>query len=333
MPKVSIITTVYDARDYLPLTIQSILMQTYRDIELILVDDGSPNGCGAICDEWAARDSRIRVFHQPNRGASTASNVGLDVATGDYVGFVDSDDLIEPNMVENLLCALQSHNCSIAGCTASGIDEHGSPLPRKSVKYPLTGTQDALDLFYDTFQNGGMYAMLCWNKLFSASLWHKIRFDTSYTYADDCNILHRIYDGHRIYCLDEDLYHYRYRSGSQTSKSFCPAMLDDLRLYRTWYDFLLQKPNRWDLSQWALARWWQRFYLFYVQAKMENRLNNEAIVAFDEYRNQLRLLMPQIQKCPHISKFEKLRAQLFAINPEFTYQAAVLWGNIGGGSA
>ena len=94
MPKISVITTVYDAKEYLPLTIKSILAQTHRDLELILVDDGSPNGCGAICDEWAAKDSRIKVIHKPNGGPATASNAGLDAATGDYIGFVDSDDLI-----------------------------------------------------------------------------------------------------------------------------------------------------------------------------------------------------------------------------------------------
>ena len=92
MPKISVITTVYDAKAYLPLTIKSILAQTHRDLELILVDDGSPNGCGAICDEWAAKDSRIKVIHKPNGGPATASNAGLDAATGDYIGFVDSAD-------------------------------------------------------------------------------------------------------------------------------------------------------------------------------------------------------------------------------------------------
>ena len=89
MPLISIITTVYDAKDYLPRTIQSILAQTLTDFELILVEDGSPNGCGELCDEWAAKDSRIRVIHKPNGGPASASNAGLDAARGQYIGFVD----------------------------------------------------------------------------------------------------------------------------------------------------------------------------------------------------------------------------------------------------
>ena len=333
MPKISVITTVYDAKEYLPLTIKSILAQTHRDLELILVDDGSPNGCGAICDEWAAKDSRIKVIHKPNGGPATASNAGLDAATGDYIGFVDSDDLIEPDLYEKLLAAMQQSGCKLAGCRAGGIDETGAPLPEKSVDCPFIGVQDALDLFYDTFQNGGMYAMLCWNKLMAAELWQGVRFDTSFTYGDDCNVLHRIYDGQKIFCLNEELYHYRSRAGSLTAKPFRPAMLDDLRLYRMWYEFLLAKPDRQDLAQWALARWWQRFYLFYVQARQQNQLNSAAKAAFADYRAQLKALMPCILACPHISGFEKKRAKLFAASPALAYSAAALWGKLQGGKA
>ena len=246
---------------------------------------------------------------------------------------MDSDDLIEPDLYEKLLAAMQQSGCKLDGCRAGGIDETGAPLPEKSVDCPFTGVQDALDLFYDTFQNGGMYAMLCWNKLMAAELWQGVRFDTSFTYGDDCNVLHRIYDGQKIFCLNEELYHYRSRAGSLTAKPFRPAMLDDLRLYRMWYEFLLAKPDRQDLAQWALARWWQRFYLFYVQARPQNQLNSAAKAAFAAYRAQLKALMPCILACPHISGFEKKRAKLFAASPALAYSAAALWGKLQGGKA
>ena len=105
-PRLSIITTVYDAKDCLPATVQSILAQTFADFELLLVEDGSPNGCGELCDELARQDVRIRVFHKPNGGPASAANVGLENARGDYIGFVDSDDLIEPDMYARLFAAL-----------------------------------------------------------------------------------------------------------------------------------------------------------------------------------------------------------------------------------
>ena len=85
MPAISIITTVYDAKDYLPLTVQSILNQSFADFELILVEDGSPNGCGELCDQLAKTDPRIRVVHKKNGGPTSAANAGLDAATGDYI--------------------------------------------------------------------------------------------------------------------------------------------------------------------------------------------------------------------------------------------------------
>ena len=107
-PKISIITTVYKTGHYLPLTVQSILAQTFTDFELLLVDDGSPDNSGEVADALAKTDARIRVFHKENGGPASASNMGLDNARGDYIGFVDSDDLIAPDMYEKLYAAVQA---------------------------------------------------------------------------------------------------------------------------------------------------------------------------------------------------------------------------------
>ena len=98
-PKISIIVPVYKVELYLEKCINSILNQTFKDFELILVDDGSPDRCGEICDEYAKKDNRIVVVHKENGGQASARNVGLDIARGDYIGFVDSDDWIERDMV------------------------------------------------------------------------------------------------------------------------------------------------------------------------------------------------------------------------------------------
>lgn len=331
MPEISIITTVYDAKDYLPQTIQSILAQTFCDFELILVDDGSPNGCGELCDEWAANDHRIRVIHKPNGGPASANNAGLDAAQGRYIGFVDSDDLIAPNMYEKLYQAIQQSGCAIAGCNARCIDREGAFLPRK-VETVQTGLRDALELFYEVFQKGSMYAMLCWNKLIDARLFKGIRFDETLYFGDDCNILHLIYDGQTINCLPDVLYYYRERQGSLTSALFRPRMLDDLLVYQRWYEYLLNKPERQELAQWCLARYWQVFYIFYVHARQSGPLDSEAKAGFQKHLPVLKTFLPQIQRCPYISSFEKLRSKLFSINPELTYRIAVLWGAFHGAS-
>ncbi len=325
MPLISIITTVYDAKEYLPRAIQSVLAQTLADLELILVDDGSPNGCGAICDEWAAKDSRVRVIHQPNRGPAAASNAGLDAARGRYIGFVDSDDRIAPDMYAKLYAALTGADCAMAGCNARCINERDEPVER-TVRAACPGRQDALELFRDVFQNGSMYGMLCWNKLIDARLFVGLRFDTSLLYGDDCNILHQVYDGQQIVCLPEELYFYRERAGSLTAVAFRARMLDDLIVYKRWYDYLLALPGREDLAQWALARYWQIFYQLYVQARRSGPLDPEARAAFAAHLPVLRGLQKAIRACPHIAAGEKLRAVLFCRAPESVYRAAAAWG-------
>ena len=102
MPKISVIVPVYKAEKFLATCIESILNQTYGNLEIILVDDGSPDSCGKICEKYALSDSRVKVVHQKNAGVAAARNVGLDLAEGDYVTFVDSDDYIQPRMEEKL---------------------------------------------------------------------------------------------------------------------------------------------------------------------------------------------------------------------------------------
>ena len=114
--KISIIVPVYKVEKYLDKCVNSIVGQTYKNLEIILVDDGSPDNCPAMCDEWAQKDSRIKVIHKKNGGLSSARNAGLDACTGDYIGFVDSDDWIEPDMYEYLLNIGMKNNADVSRC-------------------------------------------------------------------------------------------------------------------------------------------------------------------------------------------------------------------------
>ena len=335
MPLISVITSVYDAREQLPDCIQSILNQTLSDLELILVEDGSPNGCGEICDQWALRDPRIRVIHKPNGGPASASNAGLEAAQGRYIGFVDSDDLIEPTFYETLYRALVENDCQIAACGAEGIDEEGRPLPDITVQSQITGKQDALDLFYDIFQTGTMYGMLSWNKLFDARLFKErgIRYDEKMFFGDDASILHLVYEGAQIYCLNDKLYHYRTRTGSITSAAFPPRKLDDLTMYWDWLCWFRERGDRPDLTQWAYACYWRVFYLFYVMAAESGSLRLPQVKqGFAYHRTHLAQIRDQLLGCPHISSFEKFRLRLFLLSPGLAYQTARVWGRLHPGS-
>ena len=125
MPELSIIVPVYKVEKYLPKCIDSILAQTFTDFELILIDDGSPDRCGEICDEYAIKDERIVVIHQVNRGVSAARNAGLDAAKGEYIGFVDSDDWIKPEMYEIMVRTAIDKKADVVICGLNDMKESG----------------------------------------------------------------------------------------------------------------------------------------------------------------------------------------------------------------
>lgn len=128
-PLITIIVPVYNIMEYLPRCVHSITAQTYTNLELILVDDGSTDGTGALCDELAKEDSRILVLHKENGGSSSARNLGLRNAKGAYIGFIDSDDYVEPDMYERLLAGIQNYQVQVAQIGRDEIDMEGNRLP------------------------------------------------------------------------------------------------------------------------------------------------------------------------------------------------------------
>ena len=126
MEKISVIVPVYEVEAYLDRCVQSIVDQTYTNLEIVLVDDGSPDNCGAMCDAWAEKDSRIRVIHQENGGLSAARNAGLAVATGDLIGFVDSDDYVSGDMYQLLWENMKTEGSDIAVCGVQMVYDDGT---------------------------------------------------------------------------------------------------------------------------------------------------------------------------------------------------------------
>ena len=142
---ISVIIPVYKVEKYLDRCLESIVNQTYKNLEIILIDDGSPDNCPAICDEYAQKDSRIKVIHKANGGVSSARNKGIDVATGDYIGFVDSDDWIEPDMYETLIKNAEQYNSDISRCSYV-ISESMSGQTSKSQDNGTIFLEDSIEM-------------------------------------------------------------------------------------------------------------------------------------------------------------------------------------------
>ena len=160
---ISVIVPVYKVEDYLDQCVQSIVSQTYTDLEIILVDDGSPDNCPAICDAWAGRDSRIKVIHKENGGAADARNIGLSYAHGDFIAFVDSDDMIHATMYQRLLEVLLKTKSDIVECEYITFEGNYTIQPKPIIDSPVCfSTEDALRLHI----RDKAFKQVIWNKLY-----------------------------------------------------------------------------------------------------------------------------------------------------------------------
>lgn len=180
-PKISVIVPVYKTEGLLDRCVESIVGQTYKNLEIILVDDGSPDNCPAMCDEWAEKDSRIRGIHKENGGVSSARNAALDIATGDYIGFVDSDDWIEPEMYSSLIQKISESGKNIALCSYYAVEISGERYECRCVVDKEVLDKDDYFRFIVLGGDGGYI----WNRLYDADILKEVRFDEDIWYSED----------------------------------------------------------------------------------------------------------------------------------------------------
>lgn len=234
-PKISIIVPVYKVEQYLHKCVGSILAQTFINFELILVDDGSPDNCGKICDEYAERDSRIKVIHKENGGLASARNAGLNIAQGDYVGFVDSDDWIESDMYELLYKMCVENNCDIASCT-SKIYYNDKTVITGTHPLIIHNKNEAMKAMLE----GELYDEVVWTKLFKRSLMQNIEFPVGMTYEDTAFTYKVIHNSEKVCCIGEPKYHYIKRDNSMMDKAVKNIKIDAVLIYDEMYKFINQ---------------------------------------------------------------------------------------------
>jgi glycosyltransferase involved in cell wall biosynthesis len=185
---ISVIIPVYKVEKYLDKCLKSVVGQTYTNLEIIIVDDGSPDRCGEICDEWAHKDKRIKVIHKTNGGLSDARNAGLDIAKGGYIGFVDSDDYIHPEMYLMLYHKLLQVNADIVVCGIEMVDELGNTLSGQGFSPSIADGFTINDLKQPISR---CIRSNVWNKLYKRDLWAEIRFPRGKIF-EDTFVIHRI---------------------------------------------------------------------------------------------------------------------------------------------
>ena len=222
MDKISVIAPVYNVEPYIRKALDSIINQTYKNLEIILVDDGSPDNCGKICDEYALKDNRIKVLHIKNSGPAVARNAGLDIATGEFIGFIDADDFFEPDMYETLYNAITKTNAGLAVCNwYIGTENNWKRYDFFPNKEILT-SNEAFEAFYNN--------MYVWNKLYRKEVVGNLR--QIETYAQDVyytlNTFKRI---EKVVCINKCLCYYRMNPTSrQHTKKFKKNFLEFLKV-------------------------------------------------------------------------------------------------------
>ena len=257
-PLISVIVPVYKVEKYLDRCIDSIIHQTYTNLEIILVDDGSPDGCPAMCDKWAEKDSRIKVIHKENGGLSSARNAGLDVASGEFFGFVDSDDYILPEMYETLCKLITENEADLSICSFEQVDERGEILQEH---IDTTGT------FIDEILTGDellrKWLKVNWryvvavNKLYRTSVFGGMRFPLGRIHEDEFTAHHFFSMCRKAAITGQKMYFYVRRDDSimwNARHNFNIKRMNDVTdMYIERYDFLRGKGMN-DLAEITLKQ-------------------------------------------------------------------------------
>lgn len=310
---ISVIVPVYNTVDYLERCVDSIRRQTWRNLEIILVDDGSTDNSGALAEKMALEDKRVRVFHKENGGSSSARNLGISQAKGDYIGFVDSDDYIEPEMYERLLAAALTENLLMVQVSRDEIDEQGNRMEDVCVPPEQAELWDCEQFMRELLLHKGDCSFC--TKLIHASLLREERFPDG-ELNEDFNLLVRLLPKvPAVAVLPEQDYHVFYRYGSNTrtrDKEEFPQVFTDIvknadRVYQIVekeYPELLPEAMRFGLFQ-------RLDYMLHIPISQMNKRN----AFYVQVRDYLKKHRREISESPYLTKKNKQYLLLFSRVP------------------
>ncbi|MGN1420917.1 MAG: glycosyltransferase family 2 protein [Eubacterium sp.] len=276
---ISVIVPIYKVEKYINQCVDSIISQTYRDLEIILVDDGSPDNCPSICDEYAKQDIRIKVVHKENRGLMSARQAGLKVATGDYIGFVDGDDWIEPDMYESFAELIEKYNPDMAVCEFFYSSPNNKDVSNQSLNKPFYNKSDLQSEVYPTMLFTGEYYNFgvnpcCWSKVFKKGLLEKNLYNvtTDIRMGEDAAFTYPcLLEAESVCYVNKPLYNYRINPESMTNSY--DSRLEDTILIP--YDILKSCFEKYNDRQLMSQLDNYLFYLLNIMIRNEVSQNNK----------------------------------------------------------
>lgn len=298
---ISVVVPVYNAERWLERCVDSVLGQTHPELELILVDDGSTDGSGVLCDGFAARDTRVRVVHKANAGVSAARNDGIEAARGEWLAFCDNDDFYAPGMLSRLLELCLAHDADIAQCVCVRGTAENLPTPPPLPPRIFTGRE----MLEDFYTRASIYV---WDKLYRRRVWDGVRFPVgSYTDEDQHVVHHLLGAARRVVSTREALYYHYIHPGSVMNRGF------DVRWATGAFDDRLDYARRNDLPRLHAETLVRRLYKERYLLSMNRRHNPDPASrrAFDSaHRPLLRRYYREAMLSPGIDAKTRLFAWL-----------------------
>ena len=285
MPEISVIVPVYKVEPFIHRCVESILLQSFYDFELILVDDGSPDNCGAICDAYAASDNRIHVIHQKNGGLSAARNTGIDYVMAHshshWLAFVDSDDWVHPDFLKVLYSTAEQTLCKISACGFFRTEGEAFPEIQDASVLCLSA-----DDYYCGQVHGGVTAV-AWNKLYHRSLFKKLRYPIGKLHEDEFTTYRAVYQTGKVGVTPAQLYAYYQNPEGIMRSEWNPRRMHVLEAFEQQIAFAREKGNDRLLRKTAEQ---------YIYSTYEH-LQNAQVVYRKELRRKLRIALKLGREC------------------------------------
>ena len=281
---ISVVVPVYNVEKYLKYSIESIINQTYKNLEIILVDDGSTDSSSIICDEYSKKDSRIKVIHKENGGLADARNVGISNANGMYIGFLDSDDYIHPTFFEKLYNLLKNNNADISECefiriSIDDVDNSirivGEKNSKLQIQIQSTGSDEALGLLYGPRLAPYIKKVVVWNKLYRRELFCNLKFPVGRLHEDEFTTFKVLSRADKIVSTNEILHGYIQTKNSIMRKEIKQKRIDDnLEAYIESSDFF-KNAKKFDIEMASRRRYLENCVELSGKVYRENSLDKE----------------------------------------------------------
>ncbi|MCT4542600.1 MAG: glycosyltransferase [Vallitalea sp.] len=310
MIDISIVIPVYNVEKYLHRCICSVLKQTFANYEIILVDDGSTDNSGSICDEYKRKDSRIKVIHKKNRGLSAARNTGIENAKSEFITFIDSDDFIHPKMLEILHCNIISYKADVSIINYQKVYENEKITMIDLSENSIT-LYNNIDGTKRIVEKSERNMIVAWGKLYRLNLFSDIKYPIDKLHEDEFVTYKLLYKSSKTVVSDAKLYFYFQRDNSITGNKYSIKRLEKLDALEEAIHFFEEK-NKQELIYLACYRYLLNIQIAYYKVKYE--MNNEEILdkLKIKYKNEFRILSRNLKR---VNLFKKLLLRFFYLVP------------------